>query len=91
MTRAWRGRTWAVLAAVAALSMAALNALFACNDYIDPGNPVDAAGDVIEVLEDASPPPLPTPEAGGEPPRRDATVAPPQDAGTDARDATTDG
>lgn len=91
MTRAWRGRFWAVLAAVAALSMAASNALSACHDYIDPGSPSDAAGDVIEVLEDASSPPLPTPVAGGEPPRRDATVAPPQDAGADARDATTGG
>jgi hypothetical protein len=80
-----------VLAAIAAVSMAATNALSACHDYIDPGTPVDAAGDVIEVLDEDAAPPLPTPEAGGEPPRRDATVAPPQDGGADARDATTGG
>lgn len=63
-----------------------------CKDYIEPALPDDSGVDVIEVLDEASNPPLPTTEAGGEPVRRDAGSIPPADSGRDgSSDARTDG
>jgi hypothetical protein len=55
-----------------------------CKDYIEDPRPDDSGVDVIEVLDEASNPPLPTTEAGGEPPRRDSGSIPPADSGGDA-------
>ena len=65
----------------------------ACTVYIEAAVPEDAGQpDVFEVLEDVSSPPLPRPEAGGEPQRRDGATLPPADAGQpDSSDARTDG
>jgi hypothetical protein len=60
-----------------------------CKDYIELSVPEDSS---IEVLDEASNPPLPTTEAGGEPVRRDAGSIPPADSGGDgSSDARTDG
>ena len=60
----------------------------ACNDYIEAAVPEEAGR---PVLEDVSNPPLPRPEAGGEPPRRDGALAPADAAQLDAGDARSDG
>ena len=75
--------------ALAGLGYGAMHA--GCKDYIEPARPDDSSVDVIEVLDEATNPPLPTTEAGGEPVRRDSGSIPPADASRDSSDAGTDG